>query len=428
MDVKVTVIVPVHNVKPYISEALDSLLNQDFKDYEVLCIDSSTDGTTEIIKEYEKRDSRFRLIEDGNSSYGYKMNRGIREAGGKYISILESDDLMKPEMLSTLYQMSENYDLDFVKCSFTSYIRDEKGEFFFDQNRFFNMTRIKEVNDLTASDKDRMFFLNNIWSGMYKKTFLFENEIVFHESSGASYQDTGFSFLCIVYGKRAMVIPECLYSYRRNREGSSVKDAEKYRCIYDEVEWIGEQLKKCGLLNHMNSIFLKRVREYVYLWNLLRLEEDGREKFLSLLEDRREYEHILEGRIKVEASYDEQFLKIREILLARENTALFGAGRIGKTILMFQKYIGRNSVCVIMDNDESKWGTMLCGVPIVSLDKAIENEAFGYVIVASGDSYDEIKKQLVMSGVNNNRIIDASGFPVETAFINRLTKYGWKDI
>ena len=79
--VKISVIVTIHNAEKYIRECMESVLNQTFSDFEVLCMDGgSTDDTPSILKEYEQRDLRVRIINDANTSYGHKVNRGIEEA------------------------------------------------------------------------------------------------------------------------------------------------------------------------------------------------------------------------------------------------------------------------------------------------------------------------------------------------------------
>ncbi len=92
--IKISVIMTIHNAEKYIRECMESVLNQTFSEIEVLCIDGgSTDGTPHILKEYAERDLRIRIINDANTSYGHKVNRGIEEAVGEYISVVESDDM-----------------------------------------------------------------------------------------------------------------------------------------------------------------------------------------------------------------------------------------------------------------------------------------------------------------------------------------------
>ena len=111
----ISVILPVHNTKRYIQQCIDSILNQTYDDIEILAIDSSTDETTDIIKEYIDKTDKIRHIIDPNGSYGYKLNLGIAEAEGEYLAIVDSDDYIMPDMLATLLSEVEKNNLDFVK-------------------------------------------------------------------------------------------------------------------------------------------------------------------------------------------------------------------------------------------------------------------------------------------------------------------------
>ena len=121
--IKISVIVTIHNAESYIRECLNSILTQTFSDIEVLCMDGgSTDRTPVILKEYASADSRIRIINDANTSYGHKVNRGIAEARGEYISVLESDDMYEPYMLEKLYEAAERYHVDFVNGDYTNFL------------------------------------------------------------------------------------------------------------------------------------------------------------------------------------------------------------------------------------------------------------------------------------------------------------------
>ena len=90
---KVSVIVPVYNVEPYLRECMDSIVRQTLKEIEIICInDGSTDGSLEILKEYADRDDRIILVDKENGGYGLAMNIGLDRASGEYIGIVEPDD------------------------------------------------------------------------------------------------------------------------------------------------------------------------------------------------------------------------------------------------------------------------------------------------------------------------------------------------
>lgn len=105
MSFKISVIVPAYNAEDYLAETLDSLVNQTFRDFEVIIInDGSTDKTQEIIDKYSKEYSNFRSFIQPNSGVSKARNKGIDEAHGDYIAFLDSDDLFTPKALEKLYK------------------------------------------------------------------------------------------------------------------------------------------------------------------------------------------------------------------------------------------------------------------------------------------------------------------------------------
>ncbi|MBQ2406037.1 MAG: glycosyltransferase, partial [Lachnospiraceae bacterium] len=114
--IKVSIIVPVCNVERYLSECLDSVIHQTLDDIEIICVnDGSTDNSLKILREYEKKDARIKVVTKDNSGYGNTMNVGIDAAKGKYIGIVESDDYVEKNMFERLYETAELYQSEIVK-------------------------------------------------------------------------------------------------------------------------------------------------------------------------------------------------------------------------------------------------------------------------------------------------------------------------
>lgn len=111
----ISVIMPCYNTEQYVEETLKSVLNQSFKDYEIICLnDGSTDGTLEILKRYQQSYPNIRVISSENHGSAYQRNTGVQCAQGKYIYYMDSDDLLKENCLETLYQYAEADNLDVV--------------------------------------------------------------------------------------------------------------------------------------------------------------------------------------------------------------------------------------------------------------------------------------------------------------------------
>ena len=116
---KVSVLIPIYNAARYLVECLDSLRGQTLHEMEFICInDGSTDNSLSILREYNKRDDRFRIIDKKNTGYGASMNVGLQYAGGEYIGIVESDDFIAPCMFERLYHDAIRTGADIVKSNY----------------------------------------------------------------------------------------------------------------------------------------------------------------------------------------------------------------------------------------------------------------------------------------------------------------------
>ena len=114
--VKVSVVIPVCNVAPYLERCLDSMLGQTLKEIEYICVDDcSTDGCVEILKKYEKKDSRMKVIyHNTNQSTSQSRKDGVLASTGKYVMFLDSDDVLRPEACQCAYEAISSKGVDVV--------------------------------------------------------------------------------------------------------------------------------------------------------------------------------------------------------------------------------------------------------------------------------------------------------------------------
>jgi glycosyltransferase involved in cell wall biosynthesis len=111
---KVSIVIPVYNVENYLKECLNSLINQTFKDIEIICVnDGSTDNSLNILNEYSQNDNRIKVFNQSNSGAAISRNNGIKEANGEYLAILDADDIyystMERDHASNFYYFSRAY-------------------------------------------------------------------------------------------------------------------------------------------------------------------------------------------------------------------------------------------------------------------------------------------------------------------------------
>lgn len=117
---KVSVIVPVYNVENYIRKCLDSIISQTLKDIEIILVDDgSEDNSGKICDEYAEKDSRIIVIHQKNNGLSNARNTGLNIASGEYIGFVDSDDYIKSEMYSEMYQTAEKTDADMVLCNYS---------------------------------------------------------------------------------------------------------------------------------------------------------------------------------------------------------------------------------------------------------------------------------------------------------------------
>lgn len=273
---KLTILVPVYNAAEFLSLCLESIANQSFKDFECLLInDGSTDNSLEILKNFEKKDHRFKVFDKKNSGYGASLNLGLKEAKGEYIGIVEPDDFIHRDFYDTLFE----YDDEIIKASLMYFqgktwkIVPERA--FHEVRKDFpkNGARIRPI------ENQRIFLVNpTIWSAVYKREMLEKNNVKFLETPGASYQDAGFQFKAFASAKSIYCIEKPLYYYRVDNENSSVKSDKKVDMVKKEFDEIDKFIKKKKEFSEIADA----CRFRSYNWNLNRLKLKNALKFAKI--------------------------------------------------------------------------------------------------------------------------------------------------
>jgi glycosyltransferase involved in cell wall biosynthesis len=227
---KVTVLVPVYNVERYLSQCLDALCGQTLREIEILCInDGASDGSPTILESYAARDERIRVISKSNSGYGASLNRGLAEARGEYIAIVEPDDFPSKHMLKKLWKAAKRFDADVAKCNFYNYFDGS-------DHVWYNFAKRDCGKLFNPAEKPRIVCsIPAIWTGMYRRSFLEVKGIRFRETPGAAFQDTGFTLKVWFAAKRATLVVKPLLHYRMDNPGSSSKTTDKVFTVCDEL-------------------------------------------------------------------------------------------------------------------------------------------------------------------------------------------------
>ena len=208
----ISVIVPVYNVEEYLEECLESIKRQTYIDIEVILVnDGSTDGSKEICERYCEKDSRFKLVNQENKGLSGARNRGMLESKGEFISFVDSDDVLKEDMLEQLMKQMTSEDIDIVECWYTN----EKQELELSTPK--NVKIIFQGNSkeaLVSLCRDNIVRLNAV-----AKLFRRQVIINFPFLEGLFYEDV-YGGIGILKHIRKMVKINYIGYYYRVRQGS----------------------------------------------------------------------------------------------------------------------------------------------------------------------------------------------------------------
>ena len=211
-----SVIIPVYNTEAYLGKCLDSILSQDFADWEAICVnDGSTDGSAAILTDYAARNSRLRVVHQPNRGLSVARNTGLNAAQGDYILFVDSDDWIAPHALSTLApHLSIKLDM---LCFGGQRYEEAKGTLLPDTpllpTFYSNGMDYYNANVFTS----RKFPFVCVVLRCYRRQFLIENNLRFRE--GILHEDNHFTPRACLAASAVRVIPDVLYNYRV-RQGS----------------------------------------------------------------------------------------------------------------------------------------------------------------------------------------------------------------
>ena len=170
MKPEISVIIPVYNVEPYLRKCLDSVINQSMEEIEILLIDDgSTDGSGAICDEYSKNSNKIKVFHQKNGGISFARNIGLKNAQGKYVMFVDSDDFVEKDFCRIPYLLAIKYNADLVVFCYRSVLNNHE--------RLKNYNSTIENGIITKQqliDNLHGVVCNSVWNKIYKKS-LFEN-------------------------------------------------------------------------------------------------------------------------------------------------------------------------------------------------------------------------------------------------------------
>lgn len=231
----ISIIIPVYNTENYLRKCLDSILGQTYTDYEIITVnDGSLDRSLDILREYEKKDNRIRVIDKKNEGQGIARNVAIEQANGDVIYFIDSDDWITEDSLTVMIECMQSYDADVVIGNLaTTYLDSEEIE----KIHYEKMNGIIEEVDI----KSNLFKISAAaCPKLIKKSLFKDNDIRF-----PNFYFEDLAVLPIIYAlsKRIAFVNQCVYIQRMHRKST----VHNIHFIYDRirfVEYLVGELKK----------------------------------------------------------------------------------------------------------------------------------------------------------------------------------------
>lgn len=250
-DALVSVILPIYNAEPYLDQALSSVRNQTHKNLEIICVnDGSTDQSLAIIERHAAEDERIVVVDKKNEGYGAGCNRGLDEAHGQWIAIVEPDDWIEPGMYADMLAFAAGFlqRIDVIKtpywriknpntpaeaklnCPFVRRIHTSKEPF-----------SIAECPELLRHHPC-------IWTALYRRDFLVDKGIRFKPIPGAGWADNPFLLETLCQARAIVYLDQAYYCYREETDDKTASFHERqWRVPFERWADMQEIIERLGV-------------------------------------------------------------------------------------------------------------------------------------------------------------------------------------
>lgn len=245
----ISVIIPVYNVEKYLEECVKSLINQSYKNLEIILVnDGSTDSSGVLCDNLALLDSRISVIHKNNEGLGFARNTGLEYANGEYVTFIDSDDYADKNLIELLYEGIVNYNADTCIGGFKRV--NDLNQVIYEEKYDMKNYSGREVKDNllvrmlgsspTKSDAIRM----SVWNVLFSTNIIKRNKLTFLSERDFISEDILFDLEYYKYSKKVTVIDSTAYNYRINNMSLTMKYKEDmlgkctklYKEIYSKID------------------------------------------------------------------------------------------------------------------------------------------------------------------------------------------------
>lgn len=251
---KISVIVPVYNVEQYLPQCLDSIINQTYKNLEIICVDDgSPDNSGKILDEYAKKDKRIKVIHQENQGVSVARNTGLDNATGEYIGFVDPDDWIEANYYETLIHSAKENNADVVQCGYKTYCDK------IDKVVVWKKTIATNFKNIIKNLKR-----GYVWNKLWKAELIQKNNLRFYP--GIYMEDLLLSIKSANHMSLFSIISYAGYCYRI-RNNSSTNDISKkqkikndrYTCCLEAIAYAKECRRTTNEINVMNIFLIKQL-------------------------------------------------------------------------------------------------------------------------------------------------------------------------
>lgn len=391
--VKVSVVIPVYNVAKYLEACLDSVVGQTLQEIEIICVnDGSTDNSGEILARYAQKDPRIRILTQENQGLSQARNHGMAVAQGAFLHFLDSDDWLSLHALETLYDISKEKDLDVLyfatQQEFEDGLQQDMGYYH----------RVESTAQDLWTGLDLFPFLiqqhcyyPGVWAQLYRTAFLQKEQLRFIPN--ILYEDSAFTFSCIMKAQRTYSISDIFYHYRQRSQSITATPPTGRNVESYITSWM-----TCLLLIKSLTVTPDQWRAImIYMKHLRKLAHQEYHKVYAT--ENKAFLAAFQGieQVYFPQNADATLLQENHNMLhhreAYPELGFFGGGKECLRMLAFFREHHLSPPVVICDNDTEKQGTEIEGILILSLEEALEQYPHLHVIVTNIRVYQKLKTQ-----------------------------------
>ena len=238
MQPEVSIVIPVYNAEDVLETCLEYVINQTFKQIEIICInDGSTDDTPKILNEYANRDSRIRIIHQQNVGQYPTRNVGLRNIRGRYMLFVDCDDMVEPDLVEKVFYRAEADQADITMLGWKYLVSPYRSP----DVKTWNM----QSWQCGETNKRFPMGFGYVWMKLYRKEFLEKHQLNFREEFYTK-ADVIFHWKSMSLAERISVVPEPLYHYRVHDNSITGNIGRRFIQVIQVMEAIKEDLVNIG--------------------------------------------------------------------------------------------------------------------------------------------------------------------------------------